>query len=127
MLLVKQGEVAPAETVIGKGCNIEGTIKVDGPLRIEGSVTGKIQTRDTIVVSVGARVTAEIAGATVIIHGTVEGDITASTAIELHPPARVKGTIGAPAVVIERGAIFEGACKMEGEASKAVAPQRAVA
>lgn len=126
MLSVKQEEAAQVETVIGKGCQVEGQITLEGPLRIDGSVTGKIRTRSTVVVSPTARLTAEVTAATIVVHGSVDGDLVASALIELHSTARVKGAIEAPAVEVERGAVFEGTCRME-EKAQAAPKQRAVA
>ena len=61
----------------------------------------------------GAKVNAEIQAGTVIVNGQVEGNIKASVMVELHPPARVKGSIETPALSIDKGVIFEGTCKME--------------
>ena len=61
----------------------------------------------------GARVNAEIAAGTVVVHGAVEGNIKATQSIELHQPARVKGNLETPSLSMDRGVIFEGSCKME--------------
>ena len=82
-----------------------------------GYVNGKnivyIATKDTLVIGEGAKVNAEIQAGTVIVNGQVEGNIKASVMVELHPPARVKGSIETPALSIDKGVIFEGTCKME--------------
>ena len=46
-----------------------------------------------LVIGDGARVQAEINAGTVIINGTVEGNVRAAQLIELHAPARVKGSL----------------------------------
>jgi cytoskeletal protein CcmA (bactofilin family) len=43
----------------------------------------------------------------------VEGNVKATQLIELKQPGRVKGTLEAPALSIDRGVMFEGTCKME--------------
>ena len=66
-----------------------------------------------MVIGDGAKVTGEINAGTIIVNGTVEGDIRATEAVELHQPGRVKGTIETPSLSMDKGVIFEGGCKME--------------
>ncbi len=107
---VKAGDV---HTLLGKGSEFEGKLSFEGQVRIDGRFSGQISTKDTLVVGEGARVNAEISAGHVIVNGTVEGNIKATNMVELHPPARVKGSIEAPALSIDKGVIFEGTCKME--------------
>ncbi len=116
---VRAGEV---HTLLGKGSEFEGKLSFEGQVRIDGKYSGQISTRDVLVVGEGARVTAEISAGTVIINGYVEGNIKASGLVELHPPARVKGSIETPALSIDKGVIFEGSCKMEPNKAAPPAP-----
>ena len=107
---VRAGEV---HTLLGKGSEFEGKLSFEGQVRIDGKYSGQIATKDTLVIGEGARVNAEIQAGTVIVNGTVEGNIKATVMVELHPPARVKGSIETPALSMDKGVIFEGSCKME--------------
>ena len=60
-----------------------------------------------------SKVSAEISVGTIIVHGEVNGNIRAKNAIELHHPARVRGNVETPSLMIEKGVIFEGQAKME--------------
>jgi cytoskeletal protein CcmA (bactofilin family) len=106
----RPGEV---HTLLGKGSEFEGKLTFEGQVRIDGKFNGQIFTKDVLVVGDGARVQAEINAGTVIINGTVEGNVRATQLIELHAPARVKGTLESPALTMDRGVIFEGTSKME--------------
>ena len=106
----RPGEV---HTLLGKGSEFEGKLTFEGQVRIDGKFNGQIFTKDVLVVGDGARVTAEINAGTVIINGTVEGNVRASQLVELHAPARVKGSVETPALTMDRGVIFEGTTKME--------------
>ncbi|AKI98789.1 cytoskeletal protein CcmA (bactofilin family) [Archangium gephyra] len=106
----RPGEV---HTLLGKGSEFEGKLTFEGQVRIDGKFNGQIVTKDVLVIGDGARVTAEINAGTVIINGTVEGNVRAAQLIELHAPARVKGSLESPALTMDRGVIFEGTTKME--------------
>lgn len=109
-LSVRTGDV---HTLLGKGSEFDGKLSFEGQVRIDGKFSGQISTKDTLVVGEGARVSAEIIAGNVIVNGTVEGNIKASVLVELHPPAKVKGSIETPALSIDKGVVFEGTCKME--------------
>jgi cytoskeletal protein CcmA (bactofilin family) len=100
-----------ASAFLGPGSKITGTVKLDSTGRIEGEVEGEIHARD-LVIGESAVVKAQITGATVVVHGTVIGDIRATSRLEIRRPAKVKGNISSAVLVIEEGASFEGKCSM---------------
>lgn len=108
--------------LLGKGSEFEGKLTFEGTVRIDGKFKGEIHTTDTLVIGEGARVDAEISCGTLIVHGEVNGNSKAKAAVELHSPARVKGNIMTPSLVIDRGVVFEGNCKMENLDSATVTP-----
>lgn len=121
MAMLKRDELstAPASTgdlnaLLGRGSEFEGKLTFEGTVRIDGKFTGTIVTNDVLVIGEGAKVSAEISCGTVIVHGEINGNLKAKTAVELHHPARMKGNIETPSLMIEKGVIFEGQCKMEG-------------
>ena len=101
------------QTIIGKGSEFEGKLTFEGQVVIEGKFNGQINTKDVLIVGPSARVQAEVVAGTVVINGTVEGNIKASQLVDLKQTGRVKGNIETPAISVEKGALFEGACKME--------------
>ncbi len=114
-------------TLLGRGSEFEGKLTFEGQVRIDGRFSGQISTKDTLVVGEGAKVTAEISAGHVVVNGIVEGNIKATTLVELHPPARVKGSIETVALSIDKGVIFEGTCKMENLQTKPPPPPGAAA
>jgi cytoskeletal protein CcmA (bactofilin family) len=104
--------VSDVNTLVGRGSHFEGKMTFEGKVRIDGSFMGEIVSIDTLIIGEGAEVRAEMDVATVVIHGDFYGNIRASCAIELHPPAHVVGNIVTPALVVSRGATFDGECRM---------------
>jgi cytoskeletal protein CcmA (bactofilin family) len=99
--------------LLGKGIEFEGKLAFEGMVRIDGKFTGQITTSDTLVIGEGARVSAEINCGTVVVHGEVNGNIRAKEGVELHKPAKVRGDIFAPSLMVEKGVTFQGQTKME--------------
>ena len=98
---------------VGGGTVVSGDAEFKGMLRIDGRFTGRVRSeKGSLIVSSGGVVEANVEVASAKINGTVNGDIVATERIELGRSARVNGNIQTPALVIEDGAIFEGACRM---------------
>jgi cytoskeletal protein CcmA (bactofilin family) len=108
--------------LLGRGSEFEGKLTFEGTVRIDGKFTGTIVTNDVLVIGEGAKVNAEINCGTVIVHGEINGNVKAKSAVELHHPARMRGNVETPSLMIEKGVIFEGQSKMEGIEKSAKSP-----
>jgi cytoskeletal protein CcmA (bactofilin family) len=99
--------------LLGRGSEFDGKLTFEGTVRIDGKFTGTIVTSDVLVVGEGAHISAEIHCGTLIVHGEVTGNIHAKALVELHQPAKIRGNIETPALMVEKGVLFDGQCKME--------------
>jgi len=99
--------------IIEEGCRFEGNLSFNGVVRIAGSVTGSIFSNDTLIISEGAIINADINANVILITGTVKGNIKATSRVEIRKPARFEGTITSPSLIVEEGVIFHGITKMK--------------
>ena len=106
----RSGEV---NAVLGRGTEFEGKLLFEGEVRIAGKFTGEIYSKDRLQIDDSAKVKAEIHAGIVVVYGEVVGNIFAQQLIELKSTARILGNIETPALIVEKGVIFEGCCKME--------------
>ena len=95
-------------------------------VRIDARFIGSIVTNDVLVVGEAARIDADITCGTVVVHGEVNGNIKAKTAVEIHHTGKVRGDLETGSLVIDRGALFHGAAKMDPASAKS-APLKAAA
>ncbi len=98
--------------IIEEGCRFEGNLSFSGVARIAGEVVGSIFSNDTVIVSEGAVVEADINADVILISGTVTGSIKATSRVEIIKPARFEGTITTPSLIVEEGVIFHGTTRM---------------
>jgi len=98
--------------LLGKGSDFQGKLTFEGSVRIDGRFTGEILTDGHLIIGEGAQVQAEIRVGTVQIYGNVTGNVTANDGVELHAPASLRGNIASPALHIDKGVFFDGACQM---------------
>ena len=95
-----------------KGSRVTGQLTFQGPARIDGIVDGEVNCQGNLTIGEGAEVKAKLTGQVVVIHGRVEGNVTATERIELLAPARLIGNINAPRLIITEGVVFDGDCSM---------------
>lgn len=99
--------------IIEVGCKFEGNLSFSGVVRIAGVVSGSVYSNDTLIISEGAVINADINANVVIISGSVKGNIKASSRVEIRRPARFEGTVVSPSLIVEEGVIFHGTTKMK--------------
>jgi len=114
---------AKALTIIGPGTTITGEIQSGGMVRIEGAVSGKIQSTDSIVVQESGKVEAELRANSIAIAGKVKGNIFANERLEINTGATVVGDIMSPRIAIADGVAFEGKVSMQKPGSGGGAPR----
>ena len=108
---------APGEilALLGPGTRYEGKLTFAGRARIDGQFEGEIFSDDTLIVGEGAQVRGQInVGTLIVLGGELWGAFRASQLVELHAPSKVHGDIETPQIFIDKGAVFEGKCQMEG-------------
>jgi len=99
-------------TVLGRETAFNGVLTFSKPLQISGEFTGEIQSEGFLVISEGARVKANIKAGTVIVGGTVIGNVTAVQRLEMLSTGKVQGNIRTAKLQIADGVVFEGNCEM---------------
>ena len=102
------------DLLLGVGAEFEGKLTFQGTVRIDSKFKGTISTNDVLVVGENAKIDADITCGSIVVHGEVTGNITATTSVELRHPARVRGDIETPSLSMEKGAFHHGAVKMDG-------------
>ena len=94
---------------IGQSIRVKGEIVSREPFMIAGCVEGTIEVdQHTLTVAEGATVEATVTADSVVIQGTVKGDVAAVHKIAIQPTAQVEGEFSAPAISVAEGAQVHG-------------------
>jgi cytoskeletal protein CcmA (bactofilin family) len=115
---VPRNEKAPKlreNVAIGQGVTIVGQILSGEPLYFNGELTGTLDLpQHRLTVGSNARIRASVHAREIEIFGAIEGEVTADK-IVIRKNARLLGNICAINLVIEEGAVFEGASRKAAE------------
>lgn len=107
-----------AMTVIAADTLIRGEVIFANPAQILGKVEGKVTSSAELLLGAGSECKATVQATTLIVEGSVEGDVIATERLELNSTARVQGDLIAAKLVVAEGASFSGHCIVGPEAAK---------
>ena len=96
-------EIKPSSAlIIGEGANINGTIKENNEISIQGAVEGDIECKDLMVGKLGT-VKGKIKTDTLSVEGNIEGELTVKGLLKLMSSGTVSGTISYGSLQIHEG------------------------
>jgi len=87
---------------------VRGDLTTSGTIRIDGRLEGSILRSDIVVIGAKASVVGNIFAREVVVGGSVEGNITAESRVELDSAAVVLGDIVAGSILTHEGAQIRG-------------------
>jgi cytoskeletal protein CcmA (bactofilin family) len=115
----KPGELS---TILGKGSVVEGNIKVEYSLRIDGKVVGDVSSGDTLIVGAEGEVKGNVKVKNLVLGGKITGTILAPGRTVLEAKSELRGELKTSKLVIDEGAMFDGKCSMSDSKSGPVKP-----
>ena len=98
--------------LISNGTDITGDIKSNGDIRIDGSLTGNLNTKGKVVIGTTGKVKGEVICKNSEVAGILEGKIIVGQLLNLKASSKIYGDINTNKLSIEPGAMFSGTCKM---------------
>lgn len=105
--------------VIGASIQIDGHLRGQEDLIIEGEVNGTVNLAShTLTIGNQAKIKANVFAHTVFVDGTMEGDLYGAEQVVIRKTAQMKGNITSPRVSLEDGASFKGSIEMDPDAVK---------
>lgn len=97
---------------IVEGTSVEGEIRCESNIRIDGNFTGNLSTKGRLVIGPAGKLDGTVVCQNAEIEGLVKGKLTVQQQLSLKSSARVEGDIFTDKLSIEPGAVFTGACNM---------------
>jgi len=111
--MAKNTEVeSPSINLLGAGTDIKGDIKLNGDIRIDGTLVGSVVSKGKVVIGSTGRIEGEIVCQNADISGVVKANITVTELLSLKSTARLNGDIVIGKFAVEPGATFSGTCSM---------------
>ena len=100
------------ETVLAQDIEFEGEAVLKKPLMIKGTFSGSIFSESALSIEEGASVKANVKTDSLVIKGSLEGNVDAGDVVRIFPSGKLLGDVVSPQVVLDSGCYFTGNCKM---------------
>jgi len=112
-----------ATAMIGPSIHVDGKLRGDEDLVIEGKVKGTVELKNnSVTIGNQGDVQADIYAHSIFVDGQMDGSLVASEQVVIRKSARVKGSIASPRVSLEDGARFNGSIDMDAKNDKLSQP-----
>lgn len=112
------------ETVLGANTTLEGTLRSNANVRLDGAFTGTLEITGNVLVGETAKINADIHAKNISIAGAVRGNISGKK-VQLLRTGRIWGDIRATALTTEEGAFIDGKITMVGHETALAEPEAA--
>lgn len=103
--------------LIGPGTVVEGKIRSQGSVRVDGKVIGEVAASESLAVGNAGEIEGNVSAKNVTVGGKIRGSITAVEKIVFEGKSSVRGDIRATRLVIDEGCIFDGRVTMADKGS----------
>ncbi len=102
----------PTVTTVAVDTTWQGTLRSTADIRIEGTLTGEVETEQEVFIAPEATVDAIVRAARIIVAGQLNGQINCRERLEVRSSGRISGQIDAGAIVVHEGAFMGGQLRM---------------
>ena len=94
---------------IGPSIVIKGDVHAKEPISVAGRIEGRIEVEaHSVTIAPGAHVEGDVIASAIVVAGTLQGTLEADGRIQLLGTAVVEGTVAAPRLAMEDGALLRG-------------------
>lgn len=100
------------KTTLGAETVFRGTLRFRDSLKILGRCEGRIESSGSLIIGKGAEVFAEIKVGSLVVSGTVKGNVEALVQTEISSTGKIIGNLRTAQLRIEDGTVFEGKVEM---------------
>jgi cytoskeletal protein CcmA (bactofilin family) len=103
-----RADISTKESVISAGLTIEGKIEGSGHVRIAGDFKGDVNVQGNLTIEAGAHVTGGVKADTVVVGGQLDGNIDATSRVELLQTGVFNGELKAGSLTVAAGSRMRG-------------------
>ena len=96
-------------SVVSAECYFQGTLNVQGSLRVDGTLEGSVDNARHVIVGDGGKIVGDVTAQIVVCGGAIEGNVCAEM-LEVLGKAAILGDIRAKKMIVEEGGRIDGRC-----------------
>ncbi len=98
--------------VFHKGSTVDGKIRINGSVRIDGKLKGEVEATEAVIVGETGVIEGDIRAKETNISGKCTGQIYAENCVLLHASAVINGDVKCKKLVVDEGVVIDGNISM---------------
>lgn len=97
---------------IGNGTSLVGDLVTNSSIRVDGKIKGTLKCEHTLTVGESGEVNGTVEAKNAVIGGKIQGKVIVREKLVLEAKSRLVGELKAKKLIIDEGAVFDGASDM---------------
>jgi len=97
---------------IGNGTSIDGDIITNSSIRVDGNVKGTLKCEHTLTVGESGEIEGSVKAKNAVVGGKIKGKIIVEEKLVLEAKSELIGELKSKKLIIDEGAVFDGASDM---------------
>lgn len=110
--------VGTAINMIVHGTAIDGNIKADNDIRIDGQLTGHLHCKGKLIIGPTGTIEGEVFCTNAVVEGSFKGKMVVEEILSVRETAKIEGDIKTDKLTVQSGASFNVTCTMGGQQIK---------
>ena len=98
-----------------QGTILEGTIRTDSDIRIDGKLIGKLICKGKVIVGPTGEIQGDIDCLNALFEGRFSGKVKVHEVLQVKESANVQGEVETKKLIVQSGSIFNVTCRMGGQ------------
>ncbi|MDX1666089.1 MAG: polymer-forming cytoskeletal protein [Saprospiraceae bacterium] len=103
---------AESGSVVAGGTAIEGDIHCSENIRVDGKIIGNLHCKGRVFLGQDGAIVGDVEAANAVVLGSVSGSLNVKGHLQLGATARIQGDIVTETITVDKGAAYNGQCKM---------------
>lgn len=100
------------DTIIGRTTLVEGILKTEEPLRIDGKVQGEVISKADLIIGEKSHIAGDVSCQNLMLAGTVQGNIKTTGQLHITSSGKLKGDASIGSFIVDERGMFDGKCTM---------------
>lgn len=111
----KEKNLSEIETLISEQCSINGSLKGNGLIKIDGTIEGDIVWNDDVILGVSSNCQGNINCNNSYISGKIHGNVCCENSLTIESSGVVDGDVTVKTLIVKEGGTLHGKCSMDSE------------
>lgn len=103
-------------TIISEGCHIDGNIKTESSIKIDGTVNGNVDAKQGVILGDSGKILGHVKASEAIVFGQIQGNIFTQK-LEIKSTGKINGDIQTQTIEMDFGAVYNGKVSMDTSSS----------